>query len=248
MTARPDFTLWPAIDLRHGRVVRLSQGRDDARTEYGDNPAAVAASFVADGASAVHVVDLDAAFGDGNNRAAIAEIVRTVGPAVRVQVGGGVRDDAAVDELLGWGVARVVVGSAAVERPGWVAELVARHGAERIIIGLDARDGEVRLRGWVAGSGRHVSDVAREMADAGATETVFTNIANDGMLTGPDLAASLEVAQSGLRVVVSGGVGQLDDVAAAYARRNEGLAGIIVGRALYEGRFTVAQALGVCRA
>lgn len=241
------FTLWPAIDLRFGRVVRLAQGSDDARTEYGDNPAAVAAQFVADGARAIHVVDLDAAFGDGNNRAVIAEICRTVGSDVRVQVGGGVRDDAAVDELIGWGVARVVVGSAAVERPGWVADLVARHG-ERIIVGLDARDGEVRLRGWVAGSGRLVEDVAREMAAAGVGETVFTNIANDGMLNGPDIAASLRVAACGLRVVVSGGVGNLDHIAEAATHTKSGIAGIIVGRALYEGCFSVAEALEVAGA
>jgi phosphoribosylformimino-5-aminoimidazole carboxamide ribotide isomerase len=241
------FTVWPAIDLRGGRVVRLSQGRDDARTEYGDDPVAVAESFVADGTQALHVVDLDAAFGDGSGRGHIARICAAVGDRVRVQVGGGVRSDADVEELLGRGVARVVVGSAAVERPAWVGELVARWGADRIIVGLDARDGDVKVRGWVDGSGRRAEELAAELAALGAGETVYTNIARDGMLGGADIDGSVALARAGLRVVVSGGVATLDDVREAARRAGEGLGGIIVGRALYEGRFTVAQALEAAR-
>lgn len=242
------FTLWPAIDLRFGQVVRLEQGRDASTTVYGTDPLATATSFVGQGATALHMVDLDAAFGDGSNLAIIAEVARQLGDQVRIQAGGGIRNDEVAAALLEAGVHRVVVGSAAVENPAWVQKLVERWGAERIVVGLDARDREVRLRGWVGSSGRDVCELARELAGRGLRHTVFTNIARDGMLAGPDLELSAEVARCGLQVVVSGGVGSLDDVAQTFGRRREGFSGVIVGRALYEQRFGLGQALQVCRA
>jgi phosphoribosylformimino-5-aminoimidazole carboxamide ribotide isomerase len=240
------FTIFPAIDLRRGRVVRLQQGRDDAQTSYGDDPVAVAEQFEQAGAQYLHVVDLDAAFGDGDNREAIARIVAAV--RMPVQVGGGVRNDAAVDALLSQGVRRVIIGSAAVEQPAWVADVVARVGAASVVVGIDARDGEVKLRGWVQGGGRSVTDVARDMAAAGVRTVVYTDIARDGMLTGPDTAGSAALAAaSGLQVVVSGGVGALEHLLAAAAA-GPGIDGVIVGKALYEQRFTLQQALGVTRA
>lgn len=236
------FTVFPAIDLREGRVVRLHQGRDAERTDYGDDPAQVARDFVAQGARALHVVDLDAAFGDGDNREWIARIVAAVG--VPVQVGGGVRSDGAFDALMSLGVTRAIVGSAAVEDPAWVASLTARHGA-RVVVGLDALDGDVKLRGWVEGSARPVLDVALQMQACGVREVIFTNISQDGTLLGPDLRASIQLAaQSGLGVVVSGGVGSLDDVrACARAANDAQITGVIVGKALYEHRFSVADAV-----
>lgn len=245
MTAS-DFTLWPAIDLRRGRVVRLAQGRDEATMVYGDDPASVAADFAAAGAYALHVVDLDAAFGDGNNRAQIAAIAKV--SAMRIEVGGGVRDDEAVRELLDLGVDRVIVGSAAVENPAWVERLIVQHGPRRVIVGIDARDGEVKTRGWVEGSRLSALDVARQMRLLGVEEVVHTDIARDGMLSGANIGASLELASLGLRVVVSGGIASLDDLAAAFAARDRGIAGVVTGKALYERRFALADALEVCRA
>jgi phosphoribosylformimino-5-aminoimidazole carboxamide ribotide isomerase len=144
MTTLPaDFTVFPAIDLRHGRVVRLAQGRDDARSDYGLDPVEVARSFQAAGARALHLVDLDAAFGDGDNRAVIARVLDAVD--LPVQVGGGVRSDEAFEALASLGVAAAIIGSAAVEDPSWVGRLVERWG-DRVIVGIDARDGDVKLR------------------------------------------------------------------------------------------------------
>lgn len=235
------FVVLPAIDLRHGQVVRLTQGRDDARTEYSDDPAAMAASFVEAGAEILHVVDLDAAFGDGDNRAAIAAICGTVD--VPVQVGGGVRDDDAVDALLSLGVHRVIVGSAAVENPDLVSRLVDRFG-ERIVVGIDALDGDVKLRGWVEGSARSAVDVGRDMAARGVREVVYTNIAQDGTLAGPDVASSLALAEAtGLSVIVSGGVGDASHITAVAQAAGDVLGGVIVGKAIYEGRVTVRAAI-----
>lgn len=240
------FMIFPAIDLRHGRVVRLSQGRDDAQTVYGDDPVAVAQAFEASGAQALHVVDLDAAFGDGDNRTQIRAITAAVG--MPVQVGGGVRDDVSVDDLLACGVWRVIIGSAAVENPAWVGQVVQRVGTERVVVGIDARDGEVKLRGWVAGGGRSVQQVAHDMAAVGVRTVVYTDISRDGMLTGPDVEGSVLLArESGMQVVVSGGVGALGHLQAA-ANAGTGIDGVIVGKALYEKKFTLSQALGVRRA
>ncbi len=238
------FTLFPAIDLRHGRVVRLSQGRDDAKKEYSDDAVAMAASFVEAGANALHVVDLDAAFRDGDNRGLIAEIVAEV--PIPVQLGGGIRDDAGVDALLESGVWRVVIGSAAVDNVPWVRDVVARCGAERIVIGIDARDGEVKTHGWTAGAGRSAAEVARDMADAGVETLVFTDIGRDGMLQGPNLPATVELAEScSLSVVVSGGVKTEAHVAeCAQAKPSRGsISGVITGRAIYEGTMSLEAAL-----
>ncbi len=241
----PRFALYPAIDLRRGRVVRLTQGQDDATTIYDLDPVSVARSYVDAGAECLHLVDLDAAFGDGNNREVIRAVVRALG--VPVQVGGGVRSDEAARELLDAGVARVIVGSRAAEDPAWVADLVKQFG-EQIVAGIDARDGQVMLRGWVEGAGRSATDVARDMASAGIRTVIYTNIANDGMLSGPDFAGSAALARaSGLGVIVSGGVGSLDDVRQAAAGDTP-FDGLIIGKALFEGRFTMAQAMEASRA
>jgi phosphoribosylformimino-5-aminoimidazole carboxamide ribotide isomerase len=244
--------LFPAIDLLDRRCVRLYQGDYDQTTVYGDDPAAQAQRFEAEGAPWVHMVDLDAArSGEPRNRALIAEVAGAVG--VPVQVGGGVRDDAAADALLGAGVARVVVGTAALDDPAWVRRLAARYPG-RVAVGLDARGRDVAVRGWTEASGRDVVDLARSFEDAGVAALVVTEIGVDGTLAGPaldQLAAVLGATT--LDVVASGGVGTLADLRAlagltAGAGAGAGgrtLAGAIVGRALYEGAFTVADAVGV---
>jgi phosphoribosylformimino-5-aminoimidazole carboxamide ribotide isomerase len=236
--------LYPAIDLRGGRCVRLYQGDYDRETVYGDDPVAQARAFVADGASWVHVVDLDAArSGDPVNRDIVAAIAAAVD--VPVQTGGGVRDDAAADALLGAGVQRVVVGTAALDDPDWVRRLAGRHPG-RVAVGLDARGRDVAVRGWVEGSGHDLVDVAGRFADAGVAALIVTEIGRDGTLEGPALdQLGAVLAATDIAVVASGGVGTIDDLR-SLASLEEGsrrLAGAIIGRALYEGAFGLAEAV-----
>ncbi len=226
--------LFPAIDLRGGRVVRLHQGDYARETVYGDDPVAVASAFAAAGAPWVHVVDLDAARRTGSNRDLVVAVAR--GASVPVQTGGGVRDGSLLDD----GVARVVVGSAALEDPDLVARLVEKH-PDRVAVGLDHRDGEVRTRGWEEGSGRKLLDVVAELAPLTPAAFIVTDISRDGVLEGPDLAGYRTLlGATDVPVVASGGVGTLDDL---RALRDLGVHGVIVGKALYEGRFTVEEAL-----
>jgi len=241
--------LFPAIDIRGGRCVRLYQGDYGRETVYEGDPVTVAKGYAADGAPWIHVVDLDASrTGELVNRPTVAAIAAAVD--VPVQVGGGVRDDAAADALLDAGVRRVVVGTAALDDPAWVRRLAARHPG-RVALGLDARGREVAVRGWVEGSGRELVDMAGDFADAGLAALVVTSIGVDGTLAGPDvdqLAAVL--AASRLDLVASGGVGTLEHLR-ALARLDVGgrrLAGAIVGRALYEGAFAVPEAVAATRA
>jgi phosphoribosylformimino-5-aminoimidazole carboxamide ribotide isomerase len=239
------FTLYPAIDLLDGRCVRLYQGDYDQATAYGDDPAAQAASFCAEGAQWLHAVDLDAArSGTQTNLDAIAAICAVAADAgVPVQVGGGVRSVAAAEELFARGVTRVVLGTAALEDPELVDTLTASH---RVAVGLDARNGEVAVRGWVQGSGRTVADVAARFADAGVDALVVTDIARDGAMVGPDTAGlSALLADVAIAVLASGGVSTLDDLTtlAAVEVAGRSLAGAVVGRALYEGAFTLGEAI-----
>lgn len=236
--------LYPAIDLRAGRAVRLEQGDFARETVYDDDPVGVAQAFEEAGAEWIHVVDLDGArTGEPGNPAVVSAIAAAV--RCRVQVGGGVRSVAAATTLLDAGAARVVVGTAAVEQPELVHELGASHPGQ-IAVGLDARGREVAVRGWVEGSGADLLDLAARFEDAGIAALVVTEIGRDGMLVGPDLVQLADVlAGTTLPVIASGGVGSLTDVAAlgALVARERRLAGAIVGKALYEGRFTLAEAL-----
>lgn len=236
--------LFPAIDIRGGHCVRLRQGDFDAETVYDDDPASVARRFEAAGARWLHVVDLDAArTGSPENLATIARVCAAVG--VPVQCGGGVRDEAAADRLLAAGAARVVVGTAAVESPALVEGLSARHPG-RVVVGLDARGRDVAVRGWTEGTGADLVDLARRFADSGVAALVVTEIARDGTMAGPDLdQLSAVLRATTLPVIASGGVGSLDDVRVLDSVDIDGrrLAGAIVGRAIYEGRIDVAEAL-----
>jgi phosphoribosylformimino-5-aminoimidazole carboxamide ribotide isomerase len=230
--------LYPAIDLRGGRAVRLHQGDYGRETVYGDDPVAVAEGFAAQGARWIHVVDLDAArTGDPVNRPIVAAICGAVAGRARVQTGGGVRsvDDAAV--LAAAGVARVVMGSAALASPPVVA---AVSGVVPVAVGLDHRDGELSVQGWTESSGRRLLEVLDLFPDAAAF--VVTDISRDGMLSGPDLGGLASVkAATVVPVIASGGVGSLQDLRALAGV--VGLAGVIVGKAIYEGCFDVAAAL-----
>jgi len=238
--------LYPAIDVRGGRCVRLYQGDYSQETVYGTDPVAVARSFAGAGARWIHVVDLDAArSGAPENRGVVAAIAGAVHPSVSVQSGGGVRDHAAADALMSAGVARVVLGTAALESPALVSELASRMP---VAVGLDVRGREVAIRGWTAGSGADVLDVVRRFEDAGVAAVIVTQIARDGTLEGPDvdgLSAVLEATS--LAVIASGGVGSLADLEtlASLSAGGRTLSGAIVGRALYESRFTLEDALAV---
>lgn len=239
-----DMELYPAIDLRGGRCVRLRQGDYGDETVYGDDPVAVARGFASAGARWVHMVDLDAArSGEPVNRPAIAAVAASVG--ARVQAGGGVRDEASAEALFDAGVARVVLGTAAMEDPQLVARLAAAH-ASGVAVGLDSRGGEVAVRGWTEGAGVPLLDAVRRFEDVGVAALVVTEISRDGTLSGPDLEGLAAVlGATTVDVIASGGVGDLDDLV-ALARLEVGdraLSGVIVGKALYEGVFTVEHAL-----
>ena len=230
--------LYPAVDVQGGRVVRLRQGAADQATAYADDPVAVAQTFARDGARWVHFVDLDRAFGKGDNRA-IAR--RFLGAArVAVQVGGGLRTADAIDEMLDWGATRVVIGTKAATDPALVEELLARHGAERLAVGIDARDGQVAVRGWTEVFDLTALELGRRVRTQGARTVIYTDVTRDGMMVGPDVAGAQALAALGLDVIASGGVASLDDLRSVRAA---GLAGAIVGRALYEGKFTLPEAL-----
>ncbi|MHB1444834.1 MAG: HisA/HisF-related TIM barrel protein [Acidimicrobiales bacterium] len=256
--------LYPAIDLRAGRCVQLSQGDFERERVYGDDPVAVAKSFVSSGARWIHMVDLDAArTGEPLNRHLIAAVAAAVD--VPVQAGGGVRSLEAADALLGAGVARVVIGTAAFSRPGLVEEVAGRHPGA-VAVGLDHRrtnggpdhrrtDGgrrEVALAGWQEGSGVELMEAVGAMTAAGAAALVVTDISRDGMLAGPDLEGMAEVmaavAASPVDVIASGGVSRAEDVGVLAGLEVGGrrLAGVIVGTAIYEGRLTVEEGVARC--
>ena len=234
--------LFPAIDLRGGRCVRLYQGSYDAETVYSDNPVDQAQQFADAGASWLHVVDLDAArTGEQVNLPVIAAIATAVD--VPVQASGGVRSLEAATALADAGAARVVIGTAAVEQPELVEQVAAR---QPVTVGLDARGRDVATHGWEQGGGGDLLELAAHFESSGAEAVAVTDISRDGTLSGPNtegLAAVLAATE--LAVIASGGVATLDDLAAlaAISHDNRQLAGVIVGRALYEGRFTVEQAL-----
>jgi phosphoribosylformimino-5-aminoimidazole carboxamide ribotide isomerase len=237
---------FPAIDVRDGKCVRLQQGDYSKETVYGGDPLSVAKEFEADGAPWIHVVDLDAArTGRPENRDVVAQIASSVG--VPVQSGGGIRDEFSAEALLDAGITRIVIGTAALEQPRLVRRLAQRHPG-RIAVGLDARSGEAAVRGWTEGSGVTVLEAIEWFADAGVAAFIVTDIARDGMLTGPDIEGLARVLDAtSADVIASGGVGSLDDLRGLRALEGAGgrsLAGVIVGKAIYEGVFSVADALG----
>jgi phosphoribosylformimino-5-aminoimidazole carboxamide ribotide isomerase len=248
-TTTPErFALYPAIDLRRGRCVRLEKGRADHETVYGDDPLAVARGFAEAGAEWIHVVDLDAAFGDGGNRPLIQSVAAGVG--AKVQTGGGLRTEADLAEVLDAGVARAVIGTAAIENPELVRRAVERWGPERIAVGLDARGRRPAARGWTEESGADLFDLARSLVDLGVRTIIHTDIERDGMMMGPNLDLSAELAaHAGAEVIVSGGMRGMEDVltVAAAARDGRGIAGAIIGKAIYEGALDVAAAVRAVR-
>lgn len=236
--------VFPAIDLKGGEVVRLAEGDMDRATVYGDDPAAQAMLFSEAGAEHVHVVDLDGSFaGRTENREAVEAIVKAF-PGY-VQLGGGIRDAAGVEGWFNLGVARIVMGSAALKNPEFVKDM-AREWEGGIVVAVDARDGMVATEGWAEVSDVPVEDMARRFEDAGVASLLFTDIGRDGLLKGCNVQATVELARSvDIPVIASGGVKGLDDIHMLALQADQGIEGVITGRALYEGRLDLATAIAM---
>jgi phosphoribosylformimino-5-aminoimidazole carboxamide ribotide isomerase len=232
----------PAVDVRGGRCVRLIRGAADDERVYGDDPATAARRWEAAGASLIHVVDLDGAFaGAPANAGAILDIIAAV--RIAVEVGGGVRDIASIERWLAGGAARVVLGTAAQARRDVLVEACRRFG-ERIAVAVDARGGEVQTEGWVRGTGTAATVAAARAVEAGAGRIIYTDIGRDGMLAGPNIAAIEQLlAKVAVPVIASGGIASVDDVRQLRRLEKAGLEGVIVGRALYEGRVRLQDLL-----
>jgi phosphoribosylformimino-5-aminoimidazole carboxamide ribotide isomerase len=234
------FTIYPAIDLRGGKVVRLKEGDPARMTSYSDDPAEAARRWLDAGASWLHVVNLDGAFGesDNANRLALESVLKL---GAQVQFGGGIRSLDAIGRALDLGVSRVVLGTIAIEEPDVVADVLKKFGDKKIAVGIDARDGLVRTRGWKDDSGIKAADLAVQMRTLGLRTVIFTDIRRDGLGSGLNIPSTRELADvSGLDVIASGGVHTLDDVIAA---KDAGLAGCIIGRALYDGTVDLEEAI-----
>ncbi len=238
--------LFPAIDLKEGLCVRLEQGDMARATIFNRDPAEQARAFERQGFEYLHVVDLDGAFaGKPMNAAAVDRILDSV--SIPLQLGGGIRDMTTIESWLAKGVARVIVGTAAVRNPGLVKE-AARLFPGRVAVGLDAREGKVAVEGWAEGSQLAVLDMARRFEDAGVAAIIYTDIARDGLLKGLNLDATIALADAAsVPVIASGGLASLDDIRALAAPRARRLAGAIAGRALYDGRLDAAEALRLIR-
>lgn len=236
------FTIYPAIDIRGGRCVRLIQGDYNQETIYNDDPVAVAKGFVEQGAQFVHLVDLDGAkAGHPVNHELIGRIASSV--QVPVQLGGGLRTLADVEQLIGLGVSRVIIGTAAIEDRAFTEAVLGTYG-DRVAIGIDARNGYVATRGWLETSEVKAEELAKELATKGAETFIFTDISRDGMMQGPNIEAIASIAKaSGKGVIASGGVTVLDDLIRLAERQAEGISGAIVGKAIYTGKIDLQDAL-----
>ena len=239
--------IFPAIDLRGGKVVRLEQGRAEAETIYGTDPVVVAESFAAAGSKYLHMVDLDGAFtGELKNLHLVAAVAKALSPSLFIELGGGMRNERAIEQALQAGVDRVVIGTRACESLVLLRDVVEKFGAEKIAVGIDAKDGIVSTRGWTAPSRWTAPDLARAVAEQGVRTIIYTDIATDGMFTGPNLKAlqELSAAVPEVDLIASGGVATLAHV---ESLRDLGgrIDGVIIGKALYDGKLKLADVLRV---
>lgn len=240
-----DFIVYPAIDLRFGNVVRLQQGKAGKQTVYSNNSEAVAKKWIQEGAEWLHVVSLNGAFGETTqkNEEALEKILSSGKGRLRIQFGGGIRTISEIEQVLSLGVSRVVLGTAVIENPDFGLEALKRFGRKKIAFAMDAVNQELMTLGWQSHSGVSMQSLAKTLADAGAQTLIYTNIQKDGMQTGVDWENAKRLAdQTGLAVIASGGTAELADVARV---KLAGLEGVIIGRALYEGNFSLKEALNV---
>ncbi len=236
----------PAIDLKEGRCVRLEQGLMDKDTVYSDDPAGQALSWQEQGGELLHIVDLDGAFaGVPRNRDAIRSIIEAV--SIPTELGGGIRDLATIETYLELGVSRVILGTVAKENPALVAE-ACRLFSGRIVVGIDARDGLVAVRGWADVTEKRATELAREMEDYGVEAIIYTDIARDGMMQGPNIEATRQLAEAiSIPVIASGGVSSLDDIVRLMAVEHAGISGVITGKAIYTGSLSLREAVALTR-
>jgi 1-(5-phosphoribosyl)-5-[(5-phosphoribosylamino)methylideneamino] imidazole-4-carboxamide isomerase/N-(5'phosphoribosyl)anthranilate isomerase len=238
----PRLTLLPAVDVSDGKAVRLTQGKAGTETNHGD-PVDAAADWIAQGAEWIHLVDLDAAFGRGNNLGVIKKVIRQA-KGVNIELSGGIRDDKSLETALESGAKRINLGTAALENPEWAANVIATYG-EAIAVGLDVRGTTLAARGWTQDAG-DLWQVLERLEDAGCARYVVTDVTKDGTLKGPNVELLRQVMERTRRpVIASGGISNLDDIAELRGLVCRGLEGAIVGRALYSGAFTLAEALDV---
>ena len=242
-THTPSLTLFPAVDVAGGKAVRLTQGVADSATSYGE-PIDAATDWADQGAEWIHLVDLDAAFGRGNNRSLIRKVIRQVRGQVNVELSGGIRDDESLEAALATGAKRINLGTAALENPEWAAHVIAEYG-EAIAVGLDVRGTTLAARGWTK-EGGDLWQVLDRLEQAGCARYVVTDVTKDGTLQGPNLELLRQVAdRTDKPVIASGGISSLDDIAELRELVRYGVEGAIVGKALYAGAFTLAEALDV---
>lgn len=238
--------IYPAIDIRGGRCVRLTEGRFDAETVFADDPAEMALKWAGCGAEYLHLVDLDGALaGEGKNLPVIRRIAESV--SIPIQLGGGIRSLQAAEKLLELGVSRLIFGSAAVKNPEIVRD-ACRLFPGHIAVGIDARNGDVAIEGWEKGSGVSAEELAKKMAGFGADKIIFTDISRDGMLSGVNAEATAKLARAcGIEVIASGGVASLDDIKAVKKYEKDGVAGCIIGKAIYTGAVDLKEALALAK-
>jgi phosphoribosylformimino-5-aminoimidazole carboxamide ribotide isomerase/phosphoribosylanthranilate isomerase len=239
----PKLILLPAVDVAHGQAVRLTQGESGSETSYGD-PVGAAHQWVDDGAEWIHLVDLDAAFGRGDNRAVIRRVINSTPKRIKIELSGGIRDDKSLEAALATGAARINLGTAALENPEWAASVIAQYG-DAIAVGLDVRGTTLAARGWTQ-EGGDLWTVLERLESAGCARYVVTDVTKDGTLRGPNLDLLREVLHRTPKpVIASGGVSSLADIAALHELVPLGLEGAIVGKALYAGAFTLPEALDI---
>lgn len=233
----------PAIDIKEGVAIRLVQGELDKQSKYGD-PLEIAAEFVAAGASWIHLVDLDAAFGLGNNFEVLASVIKSVD--IKIELSGGIRDDESLNRALSTGCSRINLGTAALEQPEWTESVIKKHG-DKIAVGLDVRGRQLSARGWTKSGGDLFETITR-LDKAGVARYVLTDITRDGTLTGPNLELLKEVTSfTKTPIVASGGISSLTDIKTLTQFTNLGVEGVIIGKALYAGAFTLAQVLAIAK-
>ena len=238
--------IYPAIDIRGGRCVRLTEGRFDAETVFADDPAEMALKWAGLGAEFLHLVDLDGALaGEGKNVPVIQRILKSV--SIPVQLGGGIRNLATIEKLLDLGVTRLILGSAAVKNPELVAEACKKYPGH-IAVGIDAKNGEVAIEGWGQGSGVAATELAKKMASFGVETIIYTDISRDGMLSGVNVEATAALARAcGVPIIASGGVASLDDIRRVKAVEGDGVQGCIIGKAIYTGAVDLKEALALAK-
>ncbi len=233
----------PAIDVKEGVAIRLVQGELDKQSKYGD-PIEIATQFVASGASWIHLVDLDAAFGLGNNFEVLASVIKSVD--IKIELSGGIRDDESLERALSTGCTRINLGTAALEQPEWTESVIKKHG-DKIAVGLDVRGRQLSARGWTK-SGGDLFEAITRLDKVGCARYVLTDITRDGTLTGPNLELLKEVTSfTKTPIVASGGISSLSDVKTLTQLTNDGVEGVIIGKALYAGAFTLAQVLATAK-